>query len=233
MRRMPSAPASTALTELIAAAVGAYADHLQAVVLFGSAAEDRVRAVSDVNLILVLTAFEEPRADAFRQSSATVRTALRARIMFLLRAEIPQAAAAFPVKFADILRRRRVLHGQDPFSGLVIPREAAVTQLRQALLDLRLRLRERFVTLGAAPDQLAHASAEAAGGLRACAAELLALEGNPMAPREALQAVAGAPLDDLVQARADRPLEAAAARALFLRLSATVDAMARRAETLA
>jgi predicted nucleotidyltransferase len=230
---MPSTEPA-ALADLVATASAAYGDDLQAVVLFGSAAEDRVRAVSDLNLIIVLRRFDAAHGEAFGHASNLLRTALRARIMHLLASEIPRAAAAFPVKFADILRRRRVLHGADPFADLVIPRDVAVAQLRQALLDLTLRQRERLVSLGGTPDRLAHASAEAAGALRACAAELLALEGAPApTPREALQRIAGDPLDDLVAARAERPLPAEAAKALFMRLMATVEAMTVRAEALA
>ena len=59
------------------------------------------------------------------------------------------------------------------------------------LLNLLLRLRERYVSLSLDEDRLALVLANSAGPLRAAAATLLALEGQPrMAPREALDAFA-------------------------------------------
>ena len=48
------------------------------------------------------------------------------------------------MKFADIVRRHRVLHGVDPFAGVTISRAAAVTRVRQVLLNLVLRLRASY-----------------------------------------------------------------------------------------
>jgi hypothetical protein len=107
--------------------------------------------------------------------------------MFLLRAELPEAMEAFGMKFADILARRRVVHGPDPFAGLAVPSEALRRHLGQALLNLALRLRERYVLVSRREEQLAVLAADFAGPLRASAAALLQLEGHPaVPPKEAL-----------------------------------------------
>ena len=112
---------------------------------------------------------------------------------FILASEIAVASDAFAVKFADIAARHIVLEGKDPFAGLTVTREAAVRRLRQVLVNLVLRLRERYALASRYDDQMALAAAEAVGPLRACAATLLTLEGEaPVAPREALDRVVGA-----------------------------------------
>jgi predicted nucleotidyltransferase len=167
------------LDRLVDAARRALGEDLQAIVLYGSAAEGRLRATSDVNLVFVLRRFERARIEALREPLRTAHAAVGAAPMFLLAAELPEAADAFAVKFADLLRRRRVLHGEDPFAGLVVPREAQLRRLRQVLLNQVLRMRERFAVAGLREEQLARGLAEAAGPLRAAAASLLELEGRP------------------------------------------------------
>jgi predicted nucleotidyltransferase len=51
----------------VQAAQAGFSDRLQAVVLFGSAVEGKLRPTSDVNVVLVLSAFEQAQADQLRQ----------------------------------------------------------------------------------------------------------------------------------------------------------------------
>ena len=95
------------------------------------------------------------------------------------------------MKFADIIARHEVLYGPNPFVGLSVSREAALHRLLQVLVNLQLRLRERYALSSAYDDQLARAVAGAVGPLRASAAVLLWLEsGARIAPRDALWQVA-------------------------------------------
>lgn len=166
-------------------------DDLVSAVLFGSAAEGRLRPSSDVNLILVLKAYRVPRIDGLRESLRIAHAAVKLEVMFLLAEEIPAAAEAFAVKFADVLARRRVLHGPDPFASLEVPREATLQRLRQALLNLVLRLRERYALVSLREEQLVPLIADAAGPIRTSAATLLKLEGRgEFHPKEALQELA-------------------------------------------
>lgn len=180
-----------ALTDFIESTRHAFADDLRSIVLYGSAAEGRLRTTSDVNLLLVLSRFDPDNAEKLREPLRIAHAAIRLRTMFLLDSEIEAATEAFAVKFGDIARRRRILYGADPFAGLKPSRTATVTRLNQTLLNLVLRLRETYVTRGLREEQLAIAIAEAAGPLRACAATLLELEGATAAsPKEALEDIA-------------------------------------------
>src|SRR5690349_14915002 len=120
-----------ALDDFLEAAKRSLGDELQAAVLYGSAADATMRASSDVNLILVLSAFDRSRIDALREALRFATAVIRLKVMFLLESELVPAVQAFAVKFADVLRRRRVLLGHDPFERVVIPRAAMVVRLKQ------------------------------------------------------------------------------------------------------
>jgi hypothetical protein len=110
--------------------------------------------------------------------------------MFVLESELPQAAEAFAVKFSDILNRRRVLHGGDPFTRLAIPREATLRRLRQVFLNLLLRLRHAYALHAQQDTRAAQVVAQSAGPLRAAAATLLTMRGEAaLPPKEALAKV--------------------------------------------
>lgn len=227
------------LTDFCTATRQAFGDELRAIMLYGSAAEGRLRPTSDVNLLLVLSRFNQSQAAKLQEPLRVGQAAVKLTVMFLLETEIMAATEAFAVKFADILQRRRVLYGNDPFTQLAIPRAAELMRLKQTLLNLTLRWREAFVVRGLREEQLAAVIAEAAGPLRACAAALLALEGTPAASaREALEQVAASlPLEktilaNLTEARQNRLLPAGAASPTLFQLMELAQAMHKRASSL-
>lgn len=234
-------PVAAGIDRFVASARERLGPILRSATLFGSAAEGRHRATSDVNLLLVLSEWDEARLDALREPLRSGQAAIRLSVMFLLEEEVPRAIEAFPVKFADVLRRRRVLVGSDPVPAGSVPRSALVANLRQLLLNLVLRLRERYLLVSLREEQAARAIAEAAGPLRAAAASLLELEGRPAAsPREALEAFARelpgdgwtGVLADLSGARERRTLSPGSAPQSLRRLVALAGALERRARAL-
>ena len=215
------------LEEFIAVARQICGDTLRSVVLYGSGAEGKLRATSDVNLVLVLSEFTVPMADALREPLRVGQAAARLAVMFLLESEVSTAVNAYPVKFLDIMHRHRVLYGSNPFSGLFVSRDASVFRLKQVVLNLRLRLRSQYVLRGSNEEQLALVVADAAGPLRSCAATILELEGHPApSPKEALEQLI-LPLEDpawrevvshLSEARQTRRLQAGVAGKTVFRL---------------
>jgi predicted nucleotidyltransferase len=212
------------LIDFVAAAEAAFGDNFKSAVLFGSAAEGRLRPTSDVNLIVVLGAFDRAQADRLREPLRVAHAAVKLEPMFVLQSEIAPAAEAFAVKFADVLRRRRLLTGADPFAGLTVARSAEISQLRQVTLNLALRSREQYLLRSLRPEQAAAMLAESAGPLRSCAAAVLELEGKPAgSAKEALERIAaelGGAFAELPARMTDArihqtPATAAAAEALF------------------
>ncbi len=213
------------LADFVEAAQKAFGANLRSVVLYGSAAEGRLRATSDVNLILVLRAFDAAQADALREPLRLGQAAIALRPMFLLESEIAGAAEAFAQKFDDIAHRRKVLHGDDPFATLAISPDVLRRRVRQILLNLSLRLRAGYVARSLRQEQAALLVAEAAGPLRSAAASLLELQGRPAAsPKAALETLArelGEPPETLAhisQFRETRAAAPGAAPATLLRL---------------
>jgi predicted nucleotidyltransferase len=179
---------SRVMQDFIDAAKSAIGADLRSIVLFGSAAEGRLRATSDVNVMLLLARFDAPRAEALREPLRVAQAAIRLSPMFILEAELPAATTAFAEKFVDILRRRKILFGDDPFAGVTIPRDIVAARLDQVLLNLILRLREAYLMRGLREEQLALVVADAAGPLRSAAASLLELGGQPSrSPKAALE----------------------------------------------
>jgi predicted nucleotidyltransferase len=178
----------TMLMDFIAAATRSCGSNLKSVVLFGSAAEGRLRPTSDVNLILVFGEIQLPQLDGLREPLSFAYAAIRLNVMFLEEGEISIAAQAFGVKFMDILARHRVLYGSDVFASLNITREATLQRVQQVIINLTLRLREKYALTGMRGEQLSQLIAEVSGPIRACAAAILALAGEQaQSPKEALQ----------------------------------------------
>ena len=175
------------LDGLVEAARRAFGDDLRSIVLYGSAAEGRLRATSDVNVMFVLGRFDEAKANLFREPFRFAAAAVDLNAMFVLADEIGLAAREFAQKFADMQRRHVVLFGDDPLRELTISREAVVRRLQQTLLNLTMRLREMYVGRSLREEQCAVTIADATGPLRAAAASILELEGRgTLAPKEAL-----------------------------------------------
>lgn len=188
------------LAELVTDARTAFNSDLLSVVLFGSAAEGRWRPSSDVNVLFLVAQFDPARVDAFRGSLRAAHAALRVEVMFLLRDELPVAAKLFALKFSDMAVRHRVLFGPDPLSAIAVDEADLRRRLREVLLNLALRLRERYALVSQREEQLSRLVADTAGPLRAAAGALLRLRGeSAVSPREALERLAAEIGDSDVQ----------------------------------
>jgi hypothetical protein len=205
---------------------------LRSVVVFGTA---------DVNVMLVLTSLEQSAADTVREAARVAQVAIHLRPMFLLESEIDAAVQAFALKLPDVLRRRRVLYGEDPFARVSVARQERLSQLKQQLVNLNIRLRASYIARSLREEQVVLAIADAAGPLRSCAAALMELEGRPAgSPKQALERVAAAlgepgwqeSLSLLSSARDRRSVPASAAAETLFRLMELARRMRLRAESL-
>jgi predicted nucleotidyltransferase len=238
--KLPETTART-LQEFVDTAQKVIGSDLGAIVLYGSAAEGRLRATSDVNVLVVLAAWNPAQLDALAEPLRNAHAAIALSATFVLSSELPLVMQAFAVKYADILRRRRLLCGTDPFVGLAISRAEEIMRLRQVLLNLLLRMRERYLSTRLREEQAAKVLAQMAGPLRAAAATLLALAGSPaFSPKAALEHVAaGLPgegwqdvLANLSRVREGQALDKGVAPANLLRLVELAGAMHEQARKL-
>jgi predicted nucleotidyltransferase len=229
------------INAFVDAAKQAFGADLVAIVLFGSGAEQNLRATSDVNILLVLKRFDPAEANPLREPLRFAHAAIELNAMFLLESEVPLAMEAFAVKFSDIQHRHRVLHGSDPFAGVTVSNAALLRRLRQVLLNLQIRLRERYTLLSLREEQLGRVIADAAPPLRASAASILQLEGNPApSPKKALERVIGGfndpALTDVLSAmthvRGGDRLEPGDAPQVLLNLMRLIEQLRQRVEQL-
>jgi predicted nucleotidyltransferase len=185
------ADVASALEEFKSRSVESFGDALASILLFGSAAEGKMRATSDVNVLMVFKRIDVAQVKEWRSQVGAIVAAIDLKPLLLLEDEIAVAADAFAVKYFDILHRRRVLHGVDPFASLTISDEALRRRVSQVLLNLTLRLRHsQFLHNDAART---HALADAVGPLRAAAAALQELSRQPQTtPKDALLSLASA-----------------------------------------
>src|ERR1700693_4327533 len=107
------------LSRISAALIQSFADDLRSLILFGSAAEGRMRASSDVNLLIVLDRLDVDRLNDVADRIQAASAAVELHPMFMLFSELPLAAEAFAVKFDDIAHRHALLYGVDPFDNIV------------------------------------------------------------------------------------------------------------------
>lgn len=229
------------LCELVSTAQACLGDDLSSIVLYGSAAEGRLRATSDINLLMVLTRFTPAGIDPLRETLRLAQTIADARVMFVLHSELTAASEAFAMKFADIIHRHRVLYGADPFQALDITREAKMRRLRQVLLNLVIRLRERYALTSLREEQLALVLADISGPLRVAAATLLDLQEHPaVSAKAALETLAPTlgvegwqqALAQLSTVRETRKLSPGVAAATCFTVLAMAEAMRRMAERM-
>jgi predicted nucleotidyltransferase len=131
--RLEGVPGNVAavLTTFISSIDAAYSADLISVVLYGSAAEGKLTSTSDVNLLVVLRSFSRDKTDLIRDTFLGAQAAINLQVMFLLEDEISSASELFAQKFADILRRHKVIFGIDPFSNIKIDRYWPRTRVNQ------------------------------------------------------------------------------------------------------
>jgi predicted nucleotidyltransferase len=229
------------LDEFVAAARDAFGDALEALVLYGSAAEGRLRRTSDVNVAVVLKRFDLERAQRLADVLRLAHAAVGLAPMFITVEELPAASTAFAAKFADIRRRRRVLYGSDPFASLAVPRAAEIARLRQVLLNLVLRWRAASARDAGREDRLTAVVADSAGPLRSCAGTILELQDRRAANSRAALEIVAAELEDgygealarLSEARETRTLPPGVAAATLGRLIDLAASLRRRVDGLA
>lgn len=121
--------AKMTLDELVSQLRAAFGTELRAVVLYGSAAAgEHVPKKSDYNVLVIVDSLAADRLSAASAAVAAWRDAGNPPPLTLTTDEWSASADIFPMEYADILERNKVLHGSIP------------TQVKVDLADLRLQL---------------------------------------------------------------------------------------------
>jgi hypothetical protein len=137
------------LEELVSQLLKIYGAHLRTVVLYGSAAAGELLPKrSDYNVLVVV---DELTMQHMRAEAAVARAWAEAGNpppLTLTLAEWQGSADIFPMEYADILERHRVLHGTPPFDGITVDRAHLRLQLEHEAMGKLLKLRQGILAAG-------------------------------------------------------------------------------------
>jgi hypothetical protein len=137
------------LDELVSQLRQAHGDSLQAVVLYGSAASgEEISGTSDFNVLAIVSSI---RLDTLRALGQTMRAWQEAGNQPVLEMTIDEwrsSADIFPMEYADILERHRVLSGTLPLDGIVVSMTELRLQVEQEAMGKLLRLRRSIMLAG-------------------------------------------------------------------------------------
>jgi hypothetical protein len=146
--------ATMTLDELVTQLRAAYGDRLSSVVLYGSAAGgDHIPNRSDYNVLVLLAADGSDALSIAPSQGATAlarawREAGNPPPMTMTLEEWRRSADIFPMEYADILDRNRVLYGAAPFEGITVSPADLRLQLEQQVMGKLLQLRQGALLAG-------------------------------------------------------------------------------------
>lgn len=144
--------ASMTLDDLVTQLRAAYGAALRTVVLYGSAASGEQRpGRSSYNVLVIVSELGMPQ---LRAASATARAwneAGHPPPLTLTLAEWLSSSDVFPIEYADILDRHRVLHGDLPLDGVTVAPADLRVEVEQQSLGKLLQLRQGILAAGGVP----------------------------------------------------------------------------------
>jgi hypothetical protein len=142
------------LDELVAQLQKVYGSTLRSVVLYGSAAAgEHIPKRSDYNVLVIV---DDVTMDHLRTGAAVARAwgeNGNPPPLTLTLEEWRGSADIFPMEYADILERHRVLFGSPPFGGIEVNRRDLRLQLEHEAMGKLLKLRQGILAAGGDPKQ--------------------------------------------------------------------------------
>lgn len=137
------------LDELVSQLRSAYGQTLQSVMLYGSTvAGERIPKKSDYNVLVILDAVPLDRLAAVGAVLRSWGEAGNPPPMTFTSAEWKSSADVFPMEYADILEKHRVLYGDDATRGITVSRSDLRLQVEQQALGKLLHLRRGAMAAG-------------------------------------------------------------------------------------
>lgn len=138
--------AKLTLDGLVTQLQSAFGADLSAVVLYGSAAggEHNPRR-SDQNVLVIVRQVPMAAAKAIAATSRAWADAGNPPPLVFTEREWRGSSDVFPMEYADILDRNRILHGTTPFDGIVVKSEDLRLQLENETMGKLLHLRQALL----------------------------------------------------------------------------------------
>ena len=136
------------LEELVSQLSKAYGNALRSIVLYGSAAAGEQTKRSDQNVLVIVDALDADRLAAASAASRAWADAGNPAPLTLKTAEWRGSADIFPMEYADVLERHRVLYGDAPFEGIHVELSDLRLQLEQEAMGKLIKLRQGILAAG-------------------------------------------------------------------------------------
>jgi hypothetical protein len=137
------------LDELVSQLSAAYGDALRSIVLYGSAAAgEHIAKRSDYNVLVIVDSLGAPQLTAASAASRAWVDAGNHAPLTLTSAEWRSSADIFPMEYADILERHKVLYGSPPFEGITVEPRDLRLQVEQEAMGKLLKLRQGVLGSG-------------------------------------------------------------------------------------
>jgi hypothetical protein len=147
--------AKLTLDELVTQLKSAFGADLSSVVLYGSAAGgDHNPKRSDQNVLVIVKQVPMSAAKAIAASARAWSDAGNPPPMVFTEREWRSSSDVFPMEYADILERNRVLHGTPPFEGIKVDKKHLRLQLENEAMGKLLHLRRGLLASAADDKQL-------------------------------------------------------------------------------
>ncbi|HEU4748221.1 MAG TPA: nucleotidyltransferase domain-containing protein [Gemmatimonadaceae bacterium] len=136
------------LEELVKQLQLAYGEALRSVVLFGSAVAGEHTKKSDYNVLVVVESLPLERLRAVAAISRAWADDGNPPPMTFTSSEWRSSADIFPMEYADILERHRVLFGEDPLVGITVNPADLRLEVEQQTMGALLHLRQAIMGAG-------------------------------------------------------------------------------------
>jgi hypothetical protein len=144
--------AQMTLDELVAQLRAAYGKELRALVLYGSAAGgETIPKRSDYNVLVIVDVLDPQHLVAASAASRAWSEAGNPAPLTMTTAEWRGSSDIFPMEYADILDRHKVLFGELPLDGVRVDRKDLRLQVEQEAMGKLIKLRQGVLASGNDP----------------------------------------------------------------------------------
>ncbi|MCU0635401.1 MAG: nucleotidyltransferase domain-containing protein [Gemmatimonadaceae bacterium] len=144
-----AAGSALTLEQLVAQLVAAYGESVRTIALYGSAAAgEHVPHRSDINVLVLVDALPLEVLRRVAPTSRAWSAGGNPPPLTMTVAEWRRSSDVFPMEYADILERHRVLHGALPTDGIAVTPRDLRLQVEQEAIGKLLRLRGHVMAIG-------------------------------------------------------------------------------------
>ena len=168
------------LDELVSQLRAAYGTALRSIVLYGSAAAgEHIPKRSDYNVLVIVDALDSDRLTAASAASRAWTEAGNPAPLTLTTPEWRGSSDIFPMEYADILDRHKVLFGDPPFEGISVDRKDLRLQLEQEAMGKLIKMRQGVLASGNDGKRQVELLASSLGPVMVVFRAFLRLHGTP------------------------------------------------------